>query len=180
MILFLVIFAETGFVLTPFLPGDSLLFVAGTLSSVGDLNIFFLFFLLSLAAIIGDTVNYYLGRSFGTKIFSKLISKERLEGTRLFFHKHGKKTIILARFIPIIRTFAPFVAGIGRMDYLIFLIYNLIGGILWVFFFLFAGFYFGNIPIIKENLSLVILLIIIISMLPLIIQYFKNFKKKKV
>ncbi len=177
VLLFFIIFMETGFVLTPFLPGDSLLFISGTIAATGALNVYLLFSLLSIAAILGDTVNYWIGRHFGKKIFSKFIRQEHLEKTKLFFHRHGKKTIVLARFIPIIRTFAPFVAGIGKMDYLTFLIYNIIGGIVWVAIFVYSGFYFGNIPYIKENLTVFVLLIIIISLIPAILEYINHRRK---
>lgn len=188
-ILFLIVFIETGFVVTPFLPGDSLLFAAGTLASIGLLNHLFLFFLLAGAAILGDTVNYWAGRIIGPKVFSKdtgfLLNKDHLMRTHKFYEAHGGKTIILARFIPIIRTFAPFVAGIGNMSYPQFLLYNITGGLLWVAIFVFGGFYFGNIPAIKENFSLVIFGIIGISVLPLVIEfahhrYKKAFKKARV
>ena len=177
ILLFLIIFMETGFVLTPFLPGDSLLFITGTFAAAGALDIYLLFLLLSIAAILGDTVNYWIGYHFGEKLFSRFIKKEHIERTKLFFHNHGKKTIVLARFIPIIRTFAPFIAGIGKMDYFAFLIYNVIGGIAWVAIFIFSGFYFGNIVYIKDNLPLVIAIIIIISFIPAIVEYIKHRRK---
>lgn len=178
LILFLIVFLETGFVLTPFLPGDSLLFIAGTFAAAGLLKVHILFFILLIAAILGDTVNYWIGSYFGEKIFSKFINKEHMAKTKLFFHNHGKKTIVLARFIPVIRTFAPFVAGIGKMNYFKFLAYNIIGGILWVALFVFAGYYFGNIPYVKDNLTIIILLIIVISLIPVAWGYFKHKKKK--
>src|SRR3989338_1326064 len=174
LFLFLIIFMETGFVLTPFLPGDSLLFVAGTLAATDALNVYFLFVLLAIAAILGDTVNYWLGPYFGEKVFSRFINPAHLEKTKLFFHHHGKKTIVLARFVPIIRTFAPFVAGIGKMNYLTFLSYNIVGGIVWVALFVFGGYFFGNIPIVRENLTFVVVSIIILSFLPAIIEYIKH------
>lgn len=162
-ILFLIIFAETGLVFTPILPGDSLLFVAGTFAAQGSLSIGTLFILTAVAAIAGDTANYFIGRFTGKKID---IKEEYLVRTRHFYDKYGKKTIFLARFVPIIRTFAPFVAGIGKMDYKSFLLYNVSGGIVWTGLFGFAGYYFGNVPAVKENLTLVILGIIFISILP--------------
>lgn len=172
--LFLIIFMETGFVFTPFLPGDSLLFVCGTFASTGFFNIYFLFLLLSIAAILGDTINYWIGNYFGEKIFSKFINPEHLEKTKLFFKNHGKKTIVLARFVPIIRTFAPFVAGVGKMKYSVFLFYNIVGGITWVGAFLLAGYFFGNINYVKENLSWIILLIVVASFIPLIIDWLRR------
>jgi membrane-associated protein len=181
LLLFLIIFLETGFVITPFLPGDSLLFVTGTLAAQGVLNIFSVLILLSLAAIIGDSVNYWLGNYFGVRIFqkSRFFKKEYLEKTKEFYHKHGGKTIIFARFIPIIRTFAPFVAGVGKMNYSKFFLFNVIGGIFWVILFLFGGFYFGRIPIIEKNLTIVVYSIIIISIIPIIIEFLRNKLKKK-
>jgi len=176
--LFLIIFLETGLVIMPFLPGDSLIFVAGTFASTGALNIFFLFFLISAAAILGDTVNYWMGSYFGEKVFSRFIRREHMEKTKMFFHNYGKKTIVIARFVPIVRTFAPFVAGIGKMNYLIFLSYNVIGGILWVVIFVFAGFFFGNIPFVKDNLSVIVLVIIALSVVPFAIEYIRSRRKK--
>lgn len=174
-ILFLIVFMETGFVVTPFLPGDSLLFAAGTLAGFGPLNILVLYILLSAAAILGDTINYWAGRVVGPKIFHKdtgfLLNKDHLMRTHKFYEAHGGKTIILARFIPIIRTFAPFVAGIGKMNYPRFLLYNVTGGLLWVSIFTVGGFYFGNIPVVKQNFSLVIFGIIGVSVLPLVIEF---------
>ena len=174
LLIFLIVFIETGFVFVPFLPGDSLLFASGTFAAVGSLNVYVIFLLLSLAAILGDTVNYWMGKYFGERVFSRFIREEYMERTREFYKKHGKKTIVLARFVPIIRTFAPFVAGIGRMDYPTFLSYNVIGGISWVALFLFAGYFFGNLSFVKNNLMIIILFIIIISFVPVIIEYAKH------
>jgi len=177
-ILFLVIFAETGFVVTPFLPGDSLLFAAGAFASLGSLKVFWLFILLSIAAILGDTINYWLGHFIGPKIFNRenvrFLNKKHLEQAHWFYEKHGGKTIIIARFIPIIRTFAPFVAGIGKMTYWRFISYNIIGGIFWIAIFLFGGYFFGNIPLVRQNFTLVILVIIFISILPAILHFFRR------
>ena len=179
IIIFLIIFLETGFVLTPFLPGDSLIFVVGTLAAKGSLNIALLMVLLSFAAIAGDTVNYLVGNYFGERVFSKsrFFKQEYLERTKEFYKKHGRKTIILARFIPVIRTFAPFVAGIGKMRYKEFLTFNILGGISWVALFLLSGYFFGEIPIVKDNLALVILLIILASFIPPIFEFIKNKKR---
>lgn len=183
LILFLIIFAETGLVVTPFLPGDSLLFAAGAIMAKPEsgLNIFLMCLLLIIAAILGDLVNYHIGNYIGPKAFSgkyKLLKKEYLEKTQTFYLKHGGKTIIYARFIPIIRTFAPFVAGIGTMSYARFASYNVIGGILWVISFLFIGYFFGGLPVIKDNFTYVIFGIIILSILPPIIEIIREKRKK--
>ncbi len=179
--LFLIIFFETGIVITPFLPGDSLLFVAGALAATGSFKIEILFLIIFVAAIIGDTLNYYIGKFIGPKIFKKESSiffhKEYLVKAQKFYEKYGKKTIILARFIPIIRTFAPFVAGIGVMPYNIFLTYNIFGALLWCSLFIFGGYLFGNIPLVKENFGLFILAIIFISLLPLLKEFYIHFIK---
>ncbi|MER3446015.1 MAG: DedA family protein [Candidatus Dadabacteria bacterium] len=178
LILFIIIFCETGLVVTPFLPGDSLLFAAGTFASVGSLEFRWLLILLTIAAVLGDTVNYSIGHLVGPRIFYKeevrFLNKKYLERAHEFYEKHGGKAVILARFIPIIRTFVPFVAGIANMRYLRFLSYNIIGGIIWVFFLVSAGYFFGNIPIVKQNFTLVIYLIIFISILPGIIEFLRS------
>lgn len=183
-ILFGIIFCETGFVITPFLPGDSLLFAAGAFAAAGSLNSFLLFVLLFTAAVSGDNVNYWIGAFVGPKIFHKqhvrLLNKEYLDRSHRFYERYGVKTIIIARFMPIIRTFAPFVAGIARMTYWKFFGFDIIGGILWVGTFIFAGYYFGNIPAVKRNFTLVIFAIIIISTLPAFIEYVRHrFKSSK-
>jgi len=176
--MFFVIFMETGFVVTPFLPGDSLLFAAGTLAGLGEyLNIWILFVIFSAAAIAGDTANYWIGHYIGPRAFSgsiRFLKKEYLDRTHAFYEKHGGKTIIIARFIPIIRTFAPFVAGIGAMTYPKFIAYNVIGGIAWVALFIFGGYFFGKLPIVQNNFTFVLLAIIIISVLPAIIEFIKG------
>jgi len=178
-ILFGVIFMETGFVVTPFLPGDSLLFAGGTFAAIGSLNVWLMFFLLAGAAILGDTVNYWIGHYLGDRAYNiKWIKKEYLEKTHAFFEKHGGKTIFLARFVPIVRTFAPFVAGVGRMSYGFFIRWNLIGGITWVALFTFAGYFFGNIPIVRENFEFVIIAIILISVVPIGVEWWKARREK--
>jgi len=176
VILFGVIFIETGVVVMPFLPGDSLLFAAGTFAALGSLNPWLLFIILAIAAILGDTCNYWIGHRVGPAAFSgkiRFLKVEHLERTHAFYEKHGGKTIFLARFIPIIRTFAPFVAGIGRMRYGYFITYNFVGGIVWTFLFIFAGYYFGNLPFVRENFSLVVIAIIVISAVPALIEAYK-------
>jgi membrane-associated protein len=178
-LLFLVIFIETGLVVFPFLPGDSLLFISGALASKGLVSVFLIFIIASLAAIIGDSVNYWAGKFIGERISkSRFIKKEHLIRTQNFYEKYGGKAIILSRFVPIVRTFAPFIAGIGKMKYSKFLSYNIIGGILWVSIFVFAGFFFGSIPLIEKNLSITILFIIVISFVPIILEYIKHKRNK--
>jgi membrane-associated protein len=183
LILFLIIFLETGLVVTPFLPGDSLLFAAGSFAALGSLNPIALFILLSAAAILGDTVNYWIGHYIGPRAFSgnvRFLKKEYLDRTHEFYERHGGKTIILARFIPIIRTFAPFVAGIGAMTYPRFFMFNVIGGIAWVALFVFGGYFFGNLPFVKENFTIVIIAIIVISVLPGVFEFAREkFKSVK-
>ena len=180
LVLFLVIFCETGLVVTPLLPGDSLLFAAGTLAARPEspLGVGLLFLLLATAAVLGDTVNYWLGAFIGPKIFRKekvrFLNREYLDRTHQFYEHYGGKTIIIARFIPIIRTFAPFVAGMGRMTYWRFLVYNVVGGIGWVAICLFAGFWFGNIEVVQKRFSLVIIAIVFISLLPGVIEYLRH------
>ena len=172
-ILFLIIFLETGIVVTPFLPGDSLLFAAGALCASGGLNPVLLFVLLATAAILGDTVNYAIGRATGPRVFRedvRWLKREYLERTHRFYEKHGGKTIILARFVPIVRTFAPFVAGVGTMSYGRFVMYNVVGGIVWTALFIFGGYFFGNLPIVKENFTFVILGIIFVSIVPFAVE----------
>jgi len=175
LILFLIIFCETGLVVTPFLPGDSLLFVIGALGATGALDTQFVTILLIIAAVAGDTLNYHLGKFFGHKAFgfkdSRFFKQEYLLKTHAFYEKHGGKTIIMARFIPIIRTFAPFIAGMGKMSYWKFFSYNVIGGVVWVLIFVTGGYFFGNIPAVKSNFTIVILAIIFISLLPGVISY---------
>lgn len=183
LILFLIIFAETGFVMTPFLPGDSLIFAAATFAVDGPFNIVVLFCVLAAASICGDTTNYWIGNFIGPKIFKqekvKFLKKEYLERTHRFFEKHGGKTIILAKFIPIIRTFAPFVAGVGSMTYPRFIIFNVSAAIIWVGLFTSLGYFFGSLPFVKNNFSFVIIVIILISILPGIIEFIRHKFKKR-
>jgi membrane-associated protein len=184
VILFIVIFAETGFVVTPFLPGDSLLFAAGTFAAIpaSGLNIWLLFVLLLIAAVGGDAVNYWIGHTIGPRAYTgeiKLIKKEYIDRTHAFFEKHGGKTIFLARFVPIVRTFAPFVAGVGQMSYGYFFRYNIIGGLAWVSIFLGLGYFFGNIPFVQENFEFVIIAIILISVLPAGVEWWKARQEHK-
>ena len=181
-ILFVVIFVETGFVVVPFLPGDSLLFAAGTFAALKALNIVWLILFLSAAAIIGDTINYWIGHTLGPKIFhkegSRIFKKEHLDRTHAFFEKYGGKTIIIARFVPIVRSFAPLVAGIGRMSYGRFLSFNVIGGVGWVVVLTGLGYFFGNIPLVKKNFSLAIIAIIVISTIPAVTEALRHRRKK--
>jgi membrane-associated protein len=178
LLLFVVIFCETGLVVTPFLPGDSLLFAVGAFAARGSLDLSVITLVLAAAAIIGDTANYWIGFVVGPKVFQRedvrFLNKRHLERTHQFYERHGGKTIILARFIPIIRTFAPFVAGIGSMTYGRFISYNVFGGLLWVVLFVGGGYFFGNLPVVKEHFSLVIMAIIIISIMPGVIEYLRQ------
>ncbi|OFC62689.1 DedA family protein [Candidatus Erwinia dacicola] len=179
-ILFLILFCETGLVVTPFLPGDSLLFVAGALAALPDneLNVHITVALMAVAAILGDAVNYTIGRLFGDKLFSnpnsKIFRRSYLNKTHEFYERHGGKTIILARFMPIVRTFAPFVAGMGKMSYRHFALYNVAGGLLWMLLFIYAGYFFGNLPAVQDNLKLLILLIILLSIMPGVIEVWRH------
>lgn len=177
IILFAIIFAETGLVVTPFLPGDSLIFAVGTFAALDALNIWLLWLLLLGAAIAGDTLNYWIGHKIGPKAFRenvRFLNKKHLDQTQAFFEKHGGKTIILARFMPIVRTFAPFVAGVGRMHYGRFVTYNIVGGVIWVTLFLWGGYFFGNIPWIKHNFEYVILAIVGVSFIPPIVEFVRR------
>jgi membrane-associated protein len=178
VILFTIIFCETGLVVMPILPGDSLLFAAGAFAAIGELNIWVMFGLLSVAAILGDTVNYWIGHYIGPKAFhypkSRLFNPDHLRKTHEFYERHGGKTIILARFMPIVRTFAPFVAGIGAMSYPQFILYNVVGGVAWVAICTFAGYYFGNIPFVREHFELVIIAIVVLSVMPMVIEYLRH------
>jgi membrane-associated protein len=181
-ILFGIIFVETGLVVMPFLPGDSLLFAAGAFASRGTLNPIVLTVLLSIAAVIGDTVNYWIGRYFGPRVFrtdSKLLNKKHLDRAQDFYNRHGGKAIVMARFVPIVRTFAPFVAGVGAMNYPRFLFYNVFGGVLWITIFVWLGYFFGNIPAVEKNFELVIFAIIGLSVVPMIIEYWKERKRSR-
>jgi membrane-associated protein len=183
-IVFLIVFCETGLVVLPLLPGDSLLFAAGSLASLPDsqLSPHLLFLGLSIAGILGDTLNYWIGKKIGPKVFSskesRFFKREYLDKTHAFYLKYGAKTIVIARFIPIIRTFAPFVAGVGEMPYRTFIFYNIIGAVIWVGSFVYAGFYFGQLPFVQTNFKLIILAIIILSIMPPVIEYLKHRFKK--
>ncbi|MFZ5558455.1 MAG: DedA family protein [Pseudomonadota bacterium] len=177
-LLFLIIFCETGLVVTPFLPGDSLLFVAGTIAAAGAMDVHFLAALLIVAAILGDTVNYWIGKHVGMRLFTdpnaRFLKREYLDLTHRFYERHGGKTIIIARFVPIVRTFAPFVAGLGTMTYRRFLAYNVIGAVVWVVSLAYAGYFFGNLPWVKANLTLVIIGIILLSISPGVVEYARH------
>ncbi len=178
-VLFVVIFIETGLVVTPFLPGDSLLFAAGALAAVegSKLNVFGLYAVLALAAILGDTANYWIGHAIGPRVFRenvRFLKREYLDRTHAFYQKYGGKTIFLARFIPIIRTFAPFVAGVGSMSYGYFITYNVVGGLVWTALFIFGGYFFGNLPFVQNNFSLIIIAIVIISVLPAVYEIIRS------
>lgn len=179
-ILFAIIFVETGLVIMPFLPGDSLLFAAGAFAAAGSLNPFVLFFLLWFAAVAGDNVNYFVGRYLGPKVFhseSKLLNRKYLERANEFYVRHGGKAVIMARFVPIVRTFSPFVAGVGAMRYPRFLVFDVVGGAIWIGLFVAAGYFFGNIPAVKKNFELVIIAIILVSVMPMVIEYIKSRKR---
>jgi membrane-associated protein len=178
LILFLIIFCETGLVVTPFLPGDSLLFVAGTVAAGGGMDVHTLFMILGAASFLGDNTNYWIGRYIGPRIFTRhgslLFNPAHLERTKRFYEKYGGKTVLIARFVPIVRTFAPFVAGIGRMAYARFLAYSIAGAILWIGSLTYAGYFFGNLPIIRDNLSIVIIAIVILSIMPAVIEFLRS------
>jgi len=181
-ILFLTIFCETGLVVTPFLPGDSLLFAAGALAAVGALNPHYLFLLLAIAGILGNTANYSIGRFVGPKVFtssSRFFKKQYLEKTHQFYEKHGGKAVIIGRFLPIFRTFVPFVAGIGAMTYVRYTIYNIIGSTLWVGAFIYAGYFFGNLPFVQKHFSLVILVLLLIPGVPGVIEFIRRRRKPR-
>lgn len=183
LILFAIIFCETGLVITPFLPGDSLLFAAGVFASLGSLNVAVLLVLLTAAAIIGDTVNYWAGHFVGPRLVRgekiRFINQKHLDRTHEFFERYGAETIIIARFVPIVRTFAPFVAGVGSMSYGKFLTYNIVGAFIWVFLLTLGGYFFANAPVVKEHFSLVIIAIIVISLLPGVYEFIRQYKASK-
>ena len=182
-ILFLIIFCETGLVVTPFLPGDSLLFAAGALAATGEMNVALLWLVMLVAAVAGDTVNYWIGSRVGLSVFrddARILKTAYLRKTEEFFEKYGGKTIVLARFMPIVRTYAPFVAGASRMNYPRFLTYNLLGGLLWISMFLLGGFFFGNIPFIQRNFEWVVIVIILLSVLPPVIEFWKHRRRRAV
>lgn len=183
LILFSIVFAETGLVVTPFLPGDSLLFAAGAIAAIGSLNVWGLLSLLIVAAVLGDTVNYWIGHYFGKKLVDnpkiKFINQEHIDKTERFYKKYGGKTIILARFVPIVRTFAPFVAGVGTMDYKKFFTFNIIGGVAWVSLFTLLGYFFGNLEFIKHNFHYAVLVIILLSLVPIVYEVYQSKKSSK-
>lgn len=181
-ILFLIVFCETGLVITPVLPGDSLLFAAGAIAAGGAINVHVLAVLLLIAAILGDAVNYQIGNFLGPKVLredSKIFRKEWIDRTQRFYERYGTKTIVIARFVPIVRTFAPFLAGVGKMGYVRFLTYNVVGAVLWVYLFSYAGFFFGELPIVKKNFSLVIMAIIVLSIMPAAIEFIRARREQK-
>lgn len=184
-VLFLIIFAETGFVVTPFLPGDSLLFAAGAFCARPEtgLSVHLMAFLLFIAAVLGDTLNYWIGAKLGPAVFKRedsfFFRRKHLERAHAFFEKYGGRAIILARFVPIVRTFVPFVAGVGRMTYKKFIAYNLIGGLVWIYFFTYTGFFFGNLPAIQKNFKLVILAIIVVSILPMVFEGWRTWRESR-
>jgi membrane-associated protein len=181
-ILFLIVFCETGLVVLPLLPGDSLLFAAGSFAALGSLNPWVLFGGLAAAAVIGDNVNYWIGRQVGPRAFSgtvRFLNPEYLERTRAFFARHGTRTIVLARFVPIVRTFTPFVAGVGAMSYRRFLLWDIGGGVLWVGLFIGAGYFFGNLPVVHRNFSLVVMAIIVVSVLPMALELLRNWRARR-
>ncbi len=182
-VIFLIIFCETGLVVTPFLPGDSLLFAAGSLAAIGSFNIWVLLVVLLVAAIVGDAVNYWIGREAGLKLLEgplfRFVDKKHLEMANRFYEKHGAKAIVFARFVPIMRTIAPFTAGIARMDYPRFFHYNVVGALIWVVLFTFGGYLFGNIPVVKDNFSLVILGVLVVSVLPVLFEWLRAHRTHK-
>ena len=180
-ILFLIVFCETGLVVTPILPGDSLLFAAGALSARGAINLHYLVLLVIVAAILGDTVNYTIGKYFGERLFkgrSRFFKKSYLDKTHHFYEKYGNKTIVFCRFVPIVRTFAPFIAGVGKMNYLKFMSYNIVGGMAWAMIFVYGGYFFGNVPVIRESLTLMIIVIIAVSLMPIAVEIVKSMRKR--
>jgi membrane-associated protein len=182
LVFFAIVFAETGLVVTPFLPGDSLVFTLGTFAALGHLHLGWLFVILGSAAILGDSANYAVGKYLGQMILKRqgawFLKKEHIDRTHRFYERYGAKTIVLARFVPIVRTFAPFVAGVGEMRYARFLAYNVAGGVLWISLFLLAGYFFGNVPVVKRNFTLVILAIIVISILPAVIEILREKRRR--
>ena len=181
-LLFVIVFCETGVVVTPFLPGDSLLFAVGALAAAGVLDVVAVLSLLTAAAILGDNTNYFIGRVAGPRVFTehnRLLKREHLLRTQRFYERHGGKTVVLARFVPIVRTFAPFVAGVGRMTYSRFMMFNVTGGVVWVFLLVLTGYYFGNLTIVRENFSLAVLAIIFLSLLPAVYEYLRERRRRK-